>query len=152
MSFCLWLFWKFWTRKPRLGSWCNSVHPSSVTSDPTRWRLTTFLHPLQLNWSVSVPVTGSSHDNDQLCECPGPLLVLPFFLFCSFLTWQSKLTQFTDSQTILLAYIKASLILNLQCESPYFPCLHHNHSRSPSHSAATNRKPAISNLTHISNC
>lgn len=30
-------------------------------------------------------------------SCPGPLHVLPFFLFCSFLTRKSKMTQFTDS-------------------------------------------------------
>lgn len=35
---------------------------------------------------------------------------------------------------------------------PHSLCLLHNHSRSPSHSAASNRKPAISNLTHFSDC
>lgn len=35
------------------------------------------------------------------------------------------------AQTVLLAHIKAPLIPNLQCDSPYSPCLLHNHSRSP---------------------
>lgn len=56
-----------------------------VASDPTCWILTTFPHPGQPNWSVSVPVTGSSHDNGRLSQCPGPLHVLSYLL-CSFLT------------------------------------------------------------------
>lgn len=133
--------------------WCNSdqVHHFSVTSDLTRWRLTTFIHPWQHNWSMSVPVTRSSHDNGQLSQCPRPLYVLPFFL-CSFLTWNPSWPHSGTAQTVLLAHIKASLIPNLQCQSPYSLCLLHNHSRSPSHSVASNRKPAISNLTHFSDC
>lgn len=144
------LVWKPWLD---IALWFNSVqvHHSSVTSDPTRWRLTTFLHPWQPNWSVSAPVTGSSHDNDQLSQCPGPLHVLPFF-FCFFLTQNPSWPHSRTAQTVLLAHIKASVIPNLQCQSPYSFCLLHNHSRSPSHSAASNRKPAISNLTHFSDC
>lgn len=135
------MFWKCWT-----------LHGNcSVTSDPTCWRLTTFLHPWQPNWSVSVPVTGSSHDNDQLSQCPGPLHVPPLF-FCSFLTRNLSWPHLRTAETVLLAHIKASLIPDLQCQSPYSFCLLHNQSRSPSHSSASNRKPAISNLTHFSNC
>lgn len=130
---------------------CFQVHHSSVTTDPTCWRLTTFFHPWQPNWSESVPVTGSSHDNSQLSKCPGPLHVLPFFL-CSFLTRNPSWPHSRTAQTVLLAQIKASLISNLQYQSPHSLCLLHNHSRSPSHSDPSNRKPAISNLTHFSNC
>lgn len=35
---------------------------------------------------------------------------------------------------------------------PYSLSLFHNHSRSPSHSAASNGTPAISNLTHFPDC
>lgn len=35
---------------------------------------------------------------------------------------------------------------------PLFSLLQYNHSRSPSHSAASNRTPSISNLTHFPDC
>lgn len=58
LEVCL-LFWKLC-----LSSCCKSVrvHPSGVTADTTHWWLTTVLHPWQPNWSASVPVTESNHD------------------------------------------------------------------------------------------
>lgn len=152
--FYSWQFWKCWTRKP-LGSWCNSVqvHRCSLTSDPTRWRLTTFLHPRQLNWSVSVPVTGSSLDNDQLSQLsrasPRPAFLPLLFLSDSKIQddpihGQHRPSCWPTSKLRSSQTCGAGPLILRACSIII--------AGPPSHSAAANRKPAISNLTHFSNC
>lgn len=136
-------FWRCWTVSVNLGSgsWCNSVqvHHSGVTSDPYTLKIDHFPSPL----ATQVERISPGHWV-QSQQWPSSPLVSRASLSLLFLSYpKSKLTPFTDGT-----------------DRPVGPHQSFTHPRPavpvpagpPSHSAASNRKPAISNLTHFSDC
>lgn len=155
-SMCDWFRFLISTAFPGIGSQasfklrlcCNSVevHHASVTSDPTRWRFT----PDNLTGACKPRSLGPI-----LSVISWPVVQSLSFLFFSFSFFPTKIR----ADPILGQYRPSCWPISKPHSSQtcsvnplHSLCSPRNHSRSPSHSATTNWKPAISNLTHFADC